>query len=170
MGVLPAIREDDEMPPAVQKADPDLIFSQGSSGKVVNIERRKRDRLRLSLMMYLVRKADPDHPCQARIADISSSGFFCTLAFAPVEPGEILECFILLPQGNTKEAHTHCLTCTAKVVRLRRLETGQLGLGCRIEEYTLRTCGKGRPEKDRACPAKTLCKYGLPENAADENP
>jgi hypothetical protein len=158
------------MPPAVQKADPDLILAQGSSGKVVNIERRKRDRLQLSLMMYLVRKGDPDHPYQASIADISSSGFFCTLPFAPFQPGEILECFILLPHGSTKETQTHCLTCRAKVVRLRRLETSQCGVGCEIEEYTLRTCGKGRQEKDPACPAKALCKYGLPEDAADEKP
>lgn len=112
------------------------------------MERRKRARLPLSLKMYLTRKGDP-HQYSSRTRDISSSGFFCFPVPVPFAPGEILECFILLPPGAPSQAETLCLTCSAKVVRLEHLEPNRFGLGCHIEEYKVCTFGAGPANQDR---------------------
>src|SRR5258708_5632095 len=100
----------------------------------MNVERRRRARLKLRCGIQLCR-SDDRIVVTTETDDLNSGGFYCT-SEQPFSPGERLECEILIPvgdmglHGSSLALHRH-----AKVVRveLRGLEPG-FGIACQFED------------------------------------
>jgi hypothetical protein len=77
------------------------------------------------------------------LVNISSGGFYC---YCPerYEPGEMLDCRIMLPvYGSDIAENALCLVCRARVVRIVPEGDHGYGIGCEIEEYrVMRTPGQ----------------------------
>jgi hypothetical protein len=114
---------------------PDLMrITDGSY--VLTAERRGRMRLAVSWTIYLLRSTDA-YPLESKTINVSCSGFYC---FAPeaFAIGESVRCTMMIPSFGIHRREDHLtLECQANVLRLDRLDGGQYGLGCRIDDYTV---------------------------------
>jgi hypothetical protein len=68
--------------------------------------------------------------------NLSSDGFYCVTA-VPFVPGDIRFCTLTAPACHPEDSSGMILVqCRVRVVRVQALsESGQFGMGCRIEDY-----------------------------------
>jgi PilZ domain len=108
-------------------------------------ERRHQMRAPVRWVVYLRRPLEAP-PVKSETVNLSSGGFYCQVS-EPFEPGERIDCDILVPQPRGAAAdNAIVLKCRAQVLRVEvfRGDTGPeevYGLGCRIEDYAAGTVG-----------------------------
>jgi hypothetical protein len=67
--------------------------------------------------------------------DLSSRGFHCVVDEV-LTPGERLSCVLSFPFNYDGEI-SPSLRCEAQVVWVKPTDEGRLGIGCRIDDYTV---------------------------------
>lgn len=96
-------------------------------------DRRRRVRVALSWIVYFFREGA--RPVEGWTKNVSCSGFFCFVP-EPFNPGESIQCTIVVPSFNNERQNSSvALNCRAKVIRSERQDSGAYGLGCHIEVY-----------------------------------
>ena len=102
-------------------------------------ERRHQMRAPVRWVLYLRRHLEAP-PVRSETVNLSSGGFYCQVS-EPFEPGERIDCDILVPQPRGTADNAIVLKCRAQVLRVERGPENQYGLGCRIEDYAAGTVG-----------------------------
>lgn len=102
-------------------------------------DRRKRTRVAVHWPVRLIRQPGTQ-PVETRTENLSSDGLYC-ITNVPFQPGERLQCEILLPgEGLGFSQSSVRLQCHVTVRRVEPLNViGAFGLGCQIEDYSLAT-------------------------------
>lgn len=104
--------------------------------------RRKRDRVALSLTMHVLR-AGSTCLLVTKTTNISSEGFYCIVP-EPLNIGEIIHAVIRVSAVEIRfVTRLVALDCVARVLRVEPKEGGRYGLACHIEEYSVATWGGG---------------------------
>jgi hypothetical protein len=100
-------------------------------------ERRRKPRTDLHWTVRLIR--DPaQEPVVCVTSNLSTEGFYC-LCEQSFEPGEFLECTIIIPtQSRIARGASLSLQCFVQVVRVESpAGGGRAGIGCHIEDYRI---------------------------------
>ena len=96
-------------------------------------ERRSRPRAALEWTVH-VSRADGGHPATGKTTNVSSKGFYCVVQ-EPIEPGERVECTMIIPiPKSATPDDVLCLNCQARALRVEPA-AGALGIAFQIEEY-----------------------------------
>jgi PilZ domain-containing protein len=101
----------------------------------VSGDRRKRPRVALHWPVRLF-KQPGILPAESITENLSSEGLYC-ITKEPFKPGERLQCEIVIPTTLGLEAPA-VLECHVTVRRVESLRGG-FGLGCHIEDYSVRS-------------------------------
>ena len=101
----------------------------------VSADRRKRTRVAVHWTLRLFRQPGKP-PAESVTENLSSEGLYC-ITKQRFKPGERLQCEIVIPATVGPEAPV-VLECHVTVRRVEPLHGG-FGLGCHIEDYSLRT-------------------------------
>jgi hypothetical protein len=98
-------------------------------------DRRRRNRVPVHWPVRLFRQAGQS--VQSTTENLSSGGLYC-ITSEPFKAGERLQCVIVLPGGTFGAPEPFLqLQCQITVKRVEHVARG-FGLGCQIEDYTLR--------------------------------
>ncbi len=100
-------------------------------------ERRTRQRAALQWVVYVAR-AGGKHRVNSRTSNVSSQGFYC-LVQEPFEPGERVECTMVIPVPKSSNPEDVLwLRCQAKVLRVDVMTPNTTcGIAFQIEEYSV---------------------------------
>jgi hypothetical protein len=103
------------------------------------IERRGRIR-RQAKWFVAIWAPKMSAPVEALTTNLSSDGFHC-LSPVPLEPGEIVACTLTIPEISIQPCGPRrLLECQVRIVRLEPPnKEGDFGIGCRIENFRIRT-------------------------------
>ena len=99
-------------------------------------DRRKRPRVVLHWPVRLFRQSEGPS-VESTTENLSSEGLYC-MTSEPFKPGERLQCEIIVPAAGLGLEAPVVLECHVTVRRAEYLERG-FGLGCHIEDYSLRS-------------------------------
>jgi PilZ domain-containing protein len=102
-------------------------------------ERRHQVRAPVRWVVYLRRPLEAP-PVKSETVNLSSGGFYCQVS-EPFEPGERIDCDILVPQPRGAADTAIILKCRAQVLRVDQGPEELYGLACRIEDYAADTIG-----------------------------
>jgi len=100
-----------------------------------SVDRRKRTRVALHWPVRLF-KQPGILPAESITENLSSEGLYC-ITKEPFKPGERLQCEIVIPPTLGLDAPA-VLECHVTVRRVESLRGG-FGLGCHIEDYSVRS-------------------------------
>ena len=100
----------------------------------VSADRRKRTRVAVHWTLRLFRQPGKP-PAESVTENLSSEGLYC-ITKQRFKPGERLQCEIVIPATVGPQAPV-VLECHVTVRRVEPLHSG-FGLGCHIEDYSLR--------------------------------
>jgi PilZ domain-containing protein len=111
------------------------VVQVGQEVRYGGLERRRSPRISLQWTLYLVCDGG-ERRFRTKTRDISPEGFYCVVDHG-FQPGELLECDIVVPVHNLKNPNDVVyLRCRAQAVRVEGTAGGaELGLACRIEDY-----------------------------------
>jgi hypothetical protein len=99
-----------------------------------NPERRKLARLRLEVLLRILLPG-ATQAAHAETRNLSARGIFFHTR-AQVEPGQSLECVLILPEKLTQAAAPMLVGCKGKVVRVNRdLPDETIGVAVEISSY-----------------------------------
>ena len=98
-------------------------------------DRRKRPRVALHWPVRLFRQAEGSS-VESTTENLTSEGLYC-ITKEPFKPGERLQCEIIVPAAGLGLEAPVVLECHVTIRRVEQLPGG-FGLGCHIEEYSLR--------------------------------
>ena len=101
----------------------------------VSDDRRKRPRVAVHWTLRLFRQPGKP-PAETVTENLSSEGLYC-VTHQRFKPGERLQCEIVIP-ANVGTGSPVVIECHVTVRRVESLHPG-FGLGCHIEDYSLRT-------------------------------
>jgi hypothetical protein len=101
----------------------------------VSGDRRKRPRVPVHWALRLFRQPGKP-PTESTTENLSSEGLYC-ITKERFKPGQRLQCEIVIPATLGAESPV-VLDCHVTVRRVESLGGG-FGLGCQIEDYSLRT-------------------------------
>jgi hypothetical protein len=101
-------------------------------------DRRKRARVALHWPMRLFRQSG-EPPIESLIENLSSEGLYC-ITSEPFKSLDRLQCEIIIPATLGSESPI-VLKCRLTIRRVEHLRN-YFGLGCHIEDYSVRTTSK----------------------------
>jgi hypothetical protein len=100
-------------------------------------DRRKRRRVPVHWPVKVLRRPGMQ-PVEGQTENLTSEGFYC-VSKEPFQPGECLQCLIVIPAGSFGNSESPIvLKCGVTVKRVDAIPSG-FGLGCLIEDYALST-------------------------------
>ena len=98
-------------------------------------DRRKQKRVPVHCAVYLFREPGIP-PAESTTENLSSEGLYC-ITKERFKPGERLQCEVVIPAPFGFESPI-VLQCHLTIRRVEYLRHG-FGLGCRIDDYSLRS-------------------------------
>jgi hypothetical protein len=113
-------------------------------GYTPDTDRRRRVRLPLAWVIYVLRSSDTS-PVETKTKNISSEGFYCYVHEALVV-GECIRCTMVVP-GFEAAHRDECISleCQATVLRVEAVGPRYYGVACHIDTYKMVTTAK-RPD------------------------
>ena len=102
---------------------------------VARPERRRMARLPLEVMMR-IQIPGPDAVAFAETRDVSARGLYFYTHVEQLEPGQELECVLVLPEKLTQAGGPTFVGCRGKVLRVNRAEPGErIGVAVEVSSY-----------------------------------